>query len=243
MIVESFIFVFQVLFNLVGAVSSIASLIYTTIVVSASGALSPGPLTVATIAVGTKHGWRGGLLVGLGHMIIEFPYIVVLYTFIESMRGFLQSTVGDVIAMLGTSVVVFFAFTTIRESLRIIRSGNSVSIADNIGHRSGVFGHPVAIGALLTGLNIWFLIWWVFIGYGLITMVAEMGFITVVVMFASHIWIDFLWLALVAETGRRGSKLLGSRGYALFLLVLGLVLAVFGLNISLRRFLSISLLP
>ena len=45
--------------------------------VTLTGVLSPGAVTAATIAQGTKNRWAGALIT-LGHAILEVPLIVLL---------------------------------------------------------------------------------------------------------------------------------------------------------------------
>jgi len=52
--------------------------IATIVVVTASGALAPGPLFFVNIAHGTKSGAKGGVAFSIGHSIIEFSLVVLL---------------------------------------------------------------------------------------------------------------------------------------------------------------------
>lgn len=216
----------------------IAKVVYTTILVSASGALSPGPLTITTLTLGSRYGWKGGVMVALGHTLIEFPYVIILYFFLSSVEALIKGAIGHVITLAGASVVLFFAVLTIRDALSSLRSG----ITPSTNTRSAL-RHPVVVGALFTSLNVWFLIWWLSIGLGLISLVTSMGLIGVFTIFLSHVWLDYLWLGLVAEAGKRGAKLVGSKGYGILMCVLGIALALFGVNMVLRRFLLITILP
>lgn len=218
----------------------IARLAYTTVMVSASGALSPGPLTMATIALGVDRGWRAGLQVGLGHMLVELSYVLLLYLSMTYIESALRGSVGDAIALTGTAIIMFFAWGVLRNAVRSLRYEEGM---DMNSFRGFPLRHPVLVGALFTASNVWFLIWWLSIGLGLILSVVEIGLVAIFIMFASHVWIDFLWLALVAEAGKRGVHLIGRKGYGALMVFLGGLLALFGINISLKRFLSISILP
>ena len=50
----------------------------TTILVTASGALSPGPLFFALITYGAKSGAKGGLGFAVAHPLIELPLVILL---------------------------------------------------------------------------------------------------------------------------------------------------------------------
>lgn len=173
-------------------------------------------------------------------MLIEFPYIAILYLFLSQVRESLSGILGDTVTILGTSIILLFAIFVFRDIML-----GSKSNRNNALNRIKMARHPIIIGILLSGLNIWFLIWWLSIGFGLITLVAEMGMgiATIFIMFLSHIWIDFLWLMLIAEASKKGFSVIGSKEYNIIMIFLGIMLIFFGINISLKRFLSISLLP
>ena len=214
---------------------SIYTVVIQTLIASPSGALSPGPLTFATIALGVNGGWRKGVYVALGHMSFELPYVVLIAFAMNTIRDILSSFIGDIITVAGVGVLMFFALSLIRESL----SNPKVGTRD-----IGVKGtsNAFVIGFLFTSLNIFFLLWWLSIGFSLILLALEIGFIGVIIMFLSHIWIDFLWLSMIAEAGKRGIAITGRKGYRVMLMVFGILLLFLGVNILMKRFTSISLL-
>ncbi|MEM4528296.1 MAG: LysE family transporter [Desulfurococcaceae archaeon] len=221
----------------------LATLVSTTIVVTASGALSPGPLTVATISLGTRNGWKSGFMIAIGHSMIEFIYIMFLYYFINHVEILLRGVVGDLITIMGFSIIMFFVFSMIRDSIKALKSGIDNTVFQNMGKNPLIVNNPLIVGVLLTGLNIWFLIWWLSIGFGLLTIVVNMGLLAVLAMYFSHVWIDFAWLMILAEASKKGISFLGTKRYNLMMLVLGLILAIFGVNMLLRRFTPIAILP
>jgi len=70
-----------------------------------------------------------------------------------------------------------------------------------------------------------------------------MGFPLLLVMYGAHVWMDYFWLTLMGFAGESGVKILKSKGYGVLLIALGLILALFAMNISLKTFLNLSLLP
>lgn len=211
-------------------------LVYLTIVISISGALSPGPLTIMTLALGSKNGWRSGVLVATGHMLVEVLYVTLLFYFFSHVKVLLEGLIGDIVTIVGSLLILYFAFLTIREGVRSLNT--SVSLKVNV-----LFNrNPLLIGILLTGFNVWFLLWWLSIGLEIILLSTGLGILGLLIIFASHLWLDYLWLILVAETGRRGTRIMSSKKYALLLLILGAILAIFGLNIVLKRFTPYSIL-
>ena len=55
-----------------------ASFLLKVMVITSSGALSPGPLTVSIIRRGIDEGGRAGFLASLGHMAAEFPLVMLI---------------------------------------------------------------------------------------------------------------------------------------------------------------------
>ncbi|MEM0027327.1 MAG: LysE family transporter [Ignisphaera sp.] len=212
----------------------LVSLAIQTIIVTPSGALSPGPLTVATMSIGAKSGWRGGALVAFGHMLFELPYVVLLTAMFSKVEEVLSSSVGGVIAVSGTIIILYFAYMLLRDSIKGFKMGNS---------QKRDYGNPIVVGFLFTALNIFFLMWWISIGMSLISSIASLGLSSILVMYPAHVWMDFLWLATVAEATRRGSRFLGEKGYRALLGAFGILLILFSFNIIMKRFLGMGIMP
>ena len=87
------------------------------------------------------------------------------------------------------------------------------------------------IGLALTGLNPFFIIWWLTIGVNLILVSLEFaGLGGVVFMYACHVWVDYVWLTLVATFAKRGAKFLRHKVYHQIIAIFGAVLIYFGLS-------------
>ena len=86
----------------------------------------------------------------------------------------------------------------------------------------------------MTGANPYFLAWWIGVGLPLLKGSAEHGSLGFTAMYASHVWMDFVWLAVLAFLGYNVSKMLSA--YTIFLAVLGIVLIVFGADVLFRLF-------
>lgn len=212
----------------------LVGLVLVTLAVTPSGALSPGPLTTATIALGVKGGWRAGVKVAFGHSIVEFFYIMALYMAFEQIHVLLEGVIGSLLITVAISIIACFALLLLRDAVK------GVSIQE-VGFR--VIGNPLLIGIMFTGLNVFFLIWWISIGFKLIIDAISLGIIGVIVMYVSHVWMDYAWLTLIAEAGARAKSILGSRGYRILLGILGTLLILFAANMATSRFLGFNILP
>jgi len=81
----------------------------------------------------------------------------------------------------------------------------------------------------LTGLNPYFILWWLTIGSVLIVQaLAFAAIIGVLIMYISHVWMDYAYLTAIAHLGKRGKNLIGSRYYKLVLIAFGLILIYYG---------------
>lgn len=218
----------------------IIKLMITTVAISISGAFSPGPLTTSAITIGARKIANGGLLVALGHMMFELPYVLFIALFIAQIDNiFLNNTyIAYALTTLIFFFIMFFAYNTLKDGWRILKT-----------HQLKAFGkhtftlNPIIVGVLLTALNPYFLLWWVSAGLPLIQVSISMGFTYLLLMYIAHVWLDYLWLAIMGFAGEKSAKILKSKGYGLLLMCLGLLLIIFAVDLSLRTFIGLSLLP
>ena len=208
--------------------SSYRMVVLLTLAITPSGALSPGPLSASAVALGALMGPLGGFLAALGHMVVELPYVLLLYRFTFTLRSFITRFK----VALNTVVVVFllyFSYMLLRDSISIVMGlEGSQSPGFIVG---GGLLEAMVTGALLTGFNAYFLLWWLTVGYPLIEESSKLGFRGFTVMYASHVWMDYAWLTLLAGGGVT-VKLLGSTPYAILLGVLAAILVIFAVKIA-----------
>lgn len=191
-------------------------------VISISGALAPGPLTAATASAGLKKGWRAGLATALGHTLVEVPLVFLLALGVAVV--FKNPAANFIIGLIGSLFLVFFGILTIRDAAR---TGNGPETSFK---RTPA---PLATGIILTGLNPYFIAWWIGIGTPLINDAIRIaGFAGVGLLYVFHVWLDYAWLTLIAAVSSVGR--FKSAVFRWSLLVLGAVVIGFGLNMLLR---------
>ena len=88
--------------------------VVTIIIVTASGALAPGPLFFATITHGTKHGAKSGLIFSIAHTVVEFSLIMLFALGLLTVAG--EPIVKTVIGLVGGAVLIAFGAIQIRNS-------------------------------------------------------------------------------------------------------------------------------
>ncbi|MEB3861729.1 MAG: LysE family transporter [Desulfurococcales archaeon] len=201
---------------------SLRSLVAKTLLITPSGALSPGPLSAVGVAVGASLGPAGGLLVALGHMIAELPYVYVLVRFIEAVMRWLDKWRRPLVAVV-TVFLLYFSYLLARDAYTLYTSG---ALEVEAGTRTFTPLQAILAGIVLTALNPYFLAWWATVGYPLVEGAARHGARGFTVMYASHVWMDYAWLGLLAWGGG-AARVLGVRPYAVLLGLLAVVLAVF----------------
>jgi threonine/homoserine/homoserine lactone efflux protein len=193
--------------------------IATVVVVSASGALSPGPLTVATATLGAKRGWRAGLLVTLGHAIVELPLVILIGLGLFVALG--NVTISSALALAGGCFLLFFGFLTLKDALKLKLPSKAEA--------RGLYENPVLVGLVLSALNPFFIVWWFGVGTPLIYEALSLwGFQGIALMYVSHVWLDFAWLPVVAyltSFGRLNMKFLRA-----LLLALAIAVIFFGIS-------------
>lgn len=201
-------------------------LIITTLTLTPSGALSPGPLSASAVAAGALLGPLGGFLVALGHTLVELPYVVILHRFTGLWRGALDWLRIPMNAVI-VGFLLFFSQGLLRDAVAILNGGGSP--------RGFAISGPLEallVGITLTGLNAYFLAWWLTVGHPLIEESARLGLRGLVAMYGSHVWMDYAWLTLLAAGGG-ATRILGAIPYAALLGILATVLAGFALTIAL----------
>lgn len=192
----------------------------TVIILSASGALAPGPLFFVTITHGIKTGTKSGITFSITHSIIEFTLVMLLALGLLSVAN--APTVRLIIGTAGGAALIVFGAMQIRTSLHE---------TDKINTGRETTRNLFLLGLALTGLNPYFIVWWLTIGTNLILLSLEFaGLLGVVFMYICHVWIDYAWLILVSSFAEKSTKILRFKWYRIMMAVFGAVLIYFGIS-------------
>jgi len=202
----------------------LVTLIVTVVVISVSGALAPGPLFFATISYGTKFGAKSGLAFSIAHTVIEFPLVILLSILVAFGSKTITSEpiIRLIIGVAGGLALLVLGALQIREGLSSKSGKSSESVAAS--------KNPLLVGLVLTGLNPFFIGWWLTVGLKLIIDAWTFAFLAGVgIMYLSHIWMDYVWLTVVAYFAKMGMNVVGAKGYKAVVIIFGAVLIFFGL--------------
>lgn len=190
------------------------------ILVTVSGALAPGPLFFANISKGVELGAKSGLIFAVAHTLVEFSLVMLLSFGLFVINSELVRTV---IGVAGGVVLIGFGLTQVYSLLRPKQGG--------VGEKGRISSHRLLLlGLALTGLNPFFVVWWLTAGAQLIVIALEFASLAgVLFMYVCHVWMDYVWLAATAHLAKTGMKVIGLKWYRVLMGVFGLVLVYFGL--------------
>jgi threonine/homoserine/homoserine lactone efflux protein len=193
----------------------------TVIVVTVSGALAPGPLFFANISKGAELGAKSGLIFAVAHTLVEFGLVMLLSFGLFVINS---EQVRMVIGIAGGIVLIGFGLMQLYGSLR--------PKPEEAGEKSKLSSHRLLLlGLALTGLNPFFIVWWLTAGAQLIVMALEFASLAgVLFMYICHVWMDYVWLAATAHFAKTGIRIVGLKWYRALMGVFAVVLVYFGLS-------------
>ena len=143
--------------------------------------MSPGPLFAANVFYGLKGGAKAGLKMAYGHTVVELPLVILL-----GIGAFSLETIPEFrtyIAIIGAAIGLFiFAGIQLKQVFK-----------NKFRNRYNEPKHgPFVAGILLSALNPFFIIWWLTIGFKLISdALIIWSFWGILIMFLLHIWMDY----------------------------------------------------
>ena len=188
------------------------------IIISASGVMSPGPLFAANITYGLREGVKSGIKIAIGHSIVELPLVILLGIGAFSLEIFPEFR--TTISIFGA--ITLFAFAAIQIKT-VLRKNEQISTKPKQG--------PIVTGILLSALNPFFIVWWVTIGFKLISDAMMIwAFAGILIVFLLHIWMDFAWLGMTAFLASKSRKIISNRSYKIMILILSSTLIYFGIT-------------
>ncbi len=193
----------------------------TVILVTASGALAPGPLFFGLLMHGSKEGARGGFSAAVGHTIIEFPLVLALALGLLAAAS--QPIIKSLIGFVGGVGLIGFGLFQVYETIKGNPDRGQLPKAKSVPASS------LVLGLALTGLNPYFILWWLTVGSVIIVRaLAFAAIVGVLIMYASHVWMDYAFLTAIAHLGKKGQAIVGSRYYKFALITFGLILVYYG---------------
>jgi threonine/homoserine/homoserine lactone efflux protein len=163
------------------------------IFISFSGVMTPGPLFAATINKALKSK-IAGVLIALGHGIIEFP---LMFLICFGFAPFLASTLTQkIIGFVGGLIMIYMA-------LRMIKAEKKAVETNDFAKNSALVA-----GIITTAANPYFLLWWATIGTSLIMDALIFGFLGFLIFAMTHWLCDLLWDSFIGVTVFKSKRFL-----------------------------------
>ena len=153
------------------------------VLISLSGVMMPGPLFAATIEKAAKRK-SAGLLISIGHGIVEIPLMFLLYF---AMTQFVIPDAAKITVMLVGGLLMIYM------GAQAFRNRNKTDEK----HESSKQDSLIA-GIWTTAVNPGFIIWWLTIGITLVINAKFFGLLGFSVFAVTHWLCDFLWYTVAA---------------------------------------------
>ena len=196
--------------------------------VALTGALSPGPVLTFTVykALQGKKGYLAGLLITLGHAVLEL--ILLIFILLGGTILFQNLIVLIIIGIVGGSILVLYGVFTIKTVYNKEYSVDfDITEEDIKGYQGNSF-----IGGIITSLsNPYWIGWWVTTGLALMTSFNLINFenpVGIVLFFLGHELGDVAWFFPVSIFVFLGGKSLNPKIYKYVLIVCGVFMVFFG---------------
>lgn len=214
---------------------SLLDLFVYVVLISSSGALSPGPLTIATIRYSLDYGKRAGFLVSFGHMVFELPLVLAISVGVISFINdpLLKFSIG----LAGSIALIFFGLIEVRSFIKYWRrvDDSTGSMIEDVKDRrfslvsKRGFFQAIIVGFIFTSLNPYFIIWWMSVGLTLIVSFLAYASLTgILIMYLFHIWIDYAWLGFISYVTYSGKRFLKTFYIKIISLVLSIIIILLG---------------
>ena len=157
--------------------------LFSVVLISLSGVLLPGPLFAATMEKAAKRK-TAGLLIAVGHGIVEFPLMFLIYFWLS--QFVIPDVVPITVGLVGGLLMIYMGFQTFRN-----RNKNNQKYASPK-------KDSLVAGIWTTAANAGFILWWLTIGTTLILNAQIFGLLGFSVFAVVHWLCDFVWYTVVA---------------------------------------------
>lgn len=201
------------------------SLFFTAMLVGYSGAMMPGPLLTYCIEQSLKSGWKQGLLVPIGHILIEICLVMCI---VMGFGRFLERELVQIILLLvGGILLLWFGFDMLRGAVKnqpaeVITSSGDAARSPR--------GTVLVKSAAISAINPYFLIWWASIGLGFLVSESAVSLQNVVTFYLGHAAADLSWYLAVALLCDKISHFMGGNIYRAVICGLGALLVFFAVR-------------
>ncbi|MEM2921179.1 MAG: LysE family transporter [Candidatus Bathyarchaeia archaeon] len=193
----------------------ILQLLVTSFTVALSGAAAPGPLMFTTIKESYVSGVKAGLLLSLGHALVEVPAVVILGLGMVNLQGGMTL---PILYLCGGSLLIVLGLLTLKDAiiLKVAIQSSKVNESSKL--------RQLFLGAASSISNPYWSIWWATVGAAYVLSSLELSVLGIVLFYFSHIFADFAVFTTISFAVSKGKDMLGTKSYRLVLAVSGFAL-------------------
>lgn len=206
----------------------LTGLLITSFIVALSGAMAPGPLLTVTIAESVKRGPLAGLLLVVGHAVLEAALVVALALGLGPFIS--HHGVVTAISFAGGGFLLWMGGTIVRDAVK-----GKISLDLNVettkgGNVSGSSsaGRLIGLGVVVSLSNPYWSLWWATFGLKYVVEALKWAWAGITVFFIGHILADLIWYVAVSGVVAGGRRFLSPALYRGTLTVAGLFLVGLG---------------
>lgn len=183
----------------------------------------PGPMFTYTVDKSIRHGIKTGLVVSLGHSLLELVLVILIFM---GAGKYLSTDISRaIIGLAGGVVLGFLGLGMIKD---VYLNKISLNTEDSKGDKHG---NMFLAGAVLSASNPYFIIWWSAVGLALIMNAYNtFGIIGIALFYMGHILADISWFTFVAAVVSKTRHLINIRAYKVIIVVLAVCLIGFGVS-------------
>lgn len=187
-----------------------------------SGAMSPGPLTVLTVAETARRGMIAPFLIVAGHAGMELLATTALSLGLLAAAN--SPRFIGTISLVGGTAMFALALVMFHEAVARPFSVDS----PGTGTAGGNF-RLLGTGAMTSISNPYFAVWWITVASGILVTAAKSGVAMVGAFYTGHILADLSYYLAIGLAVTAGRRFIGGKGYRRLMAVLALSLAGFGI--------------
>jgi threonine/homoserine/homoserine lactone efflux protein len=197
------------------------TIFFKSLLIAYSGAIMPGSVFTYTVDRSLRHGAKAGLLVSLGHALLELILVVLIFVGVGKYLAAEEAGIG--IGLVGGVVLACLGYQMIRDVYLDRITLDAGEMQNN--KQSNMF----LAGMVLSATNPYFLIWWSAVGLTLImSSYHSLGILGIAVFYIGHILGDISWYVFVAAMISKTRHLINLKAYKIIIVVLALCLIGFG---------------
>lgn len=193
------------------------------LIIGYSGAIMPGPMFTYTVNKSIRHGGKMGLLVSIGHAVLELFLVILIFAGAGKYLG--TNIAKNAIGLIGGVILAYLGFGMIKD---VYLNKVSLDIKDS---RSDKGGNILLTGVVLSASNPYFIIWWSTVGLTLImNSYNSFGIAGIAIFYIGHILSDISWFTFISVLVSKTRHLINTKVYKIIIVILALCLISFAVS-------------